>query len=374
MATATAAPEQSIAPAALAERRLAQIFEAMPVGLVVVDGRGTIAEVNSTLAGQFGYRPSDLIGQRLELLLPERYRAGHGEHMRSYAANPVSRMMGSGRDLTGLHRKGHEFPIEIALTRIEGNAEPGYLAIVGDISGRKRAEAALKETNAQLEAFTYAASHDLRSPLRGIGDLLGWIREDLGDDTLPAEIRRNFDRAAQRIERAERMIDDLLAYARAGTRNSQVEIIDPRLLIDEVVSLVRVPQGFTVELDITGGPLTTQRVPLRSSLGNLVGNAVKHHGGESGRIRITMRDEGRFAIFTVADDGGGIAAGAEERIFRLFHRANTACEGDGVGLAITRRMINAHGGMIRLLSEHDWPGACFEVHWPRMLLKELDDA
>lgn len=368
-ATASSAP----APA-LAGQYLDQFFEAMPVGLVMVDGQGVIARTNSALASQFGYRICDLLGNPLERLLPERYRANHGAHMRSYAGNPVSRMMGTGRDLTGLHRDGHEFPVEIALTRIDGPDSTGFLAIVSDISARKRAENALRETNAQLEEFTYVASHDLRSPLRGIGDLLIWIREDLDEAALTETVRNNFDRALLRIDRSEKMIDDLLTYARAGVRNRHVEEVDPVGLIDEVLSLIHVPDGFTVECDIRGGQLMTQRAPLCSSLCNLVGNAIKHHGQDIGTIRITMRDEGRFAIFTVEDDGQGVVCGADEKIFRLFHRANASTKGDGVGLAVTQRMINAHGGTIALKRQLSLPGACFEIRWPRVPLKEFDGA
>ena len=87
-----------------------------------------------------------------------------------------------------------------------------------------------------------------------------------------------------------------------------------------------------------------------------------------------MREEGRFSIFIVEDDGKGIPPGNEDRIFKLFHRASPGTEGDGVGLAFTRRMINAHGGMITVEGKGPMGGARFEIHWPRILLREYDDA
>ncbi|MCT2399830.1 sensor histidine kinase [Novosphingobium mangrovi (ex Huang et al. 2023)] len=364
---------RSLAHQVAAERRFEQIFEHLPLGLVVVDARQRIVQANASLAAVFGYAGEALVGQPLEMLLPERYRKAHGSHFEAYCDMPRSRMMGSGRDLTGLHRSGQEIPVEIALTRLENAGQPLYLAIVTDISGRKRSESALQQTNAQLEEFTYVASHDLRSPLRGIADLATWIREDLGEDGLTEDIRHNFDRIALRIRRCEQMIDDLLDYARAGVRDQRMESIDPRALIDEAMAMAAIPENFTVEIDVTGTSLTAPRAPLFTSLRNLLANAAKHHGGDAGHIRVVLREEGRFSIFTVEDDGKGITPGNEERIFKLFHRASPGTEGDGVGLAFTRRMINAHGGMVTVQGQGPLGGASFAIHWPRILLREFDD-
>ena len=355
------------------QRQFEQIFTAMPQGLLIVDQQGRIKLSNPVLNEQFGYAAGELLGQPLEILLPQRYREGHVQHRDSYAQQPTQRWMGAGRDLTALHKSGQEFPVEIALAMLDMHDGRHALAMVSDISLRKKAEAALHQTNAQLEEFTYVASHDLRSPLRGIGDLLSWIREDLPESAMIPSVVQNFERISTRIEKAERMIDDLLDYARAGQRDLRLETLDPRQLIDEVLALVHIPPEFQIEVDVDGQPFSTPRVPLSISLRNLVANAVKHHGGKQGRIRIQMREEGRFNVFSIEDDGQGIPAGADERIFKLFHRANTATAGHGVGLAVTRRMINAHGGAIVASREGKLGGACFRVHWPRIAMKEVDD-
>lgn len=363
--------------AVTAERRFSQMFETLPLGVVVIDARGRIAQANAMLASQFGWAVEEMVGQPLGMLLPERYRAAHVDQIRSYAADPSARMMGAGSEVTGLHRSGREFPIEIALTRFESAAQPLYMAIVSDISHRKRSERALQQTNAQLEEFTYVASHDLRSPLRGIGDLVSWIREDLdaqlGEGALPESVVYNFERIDQRIVKCEQMIDDLLDYARAGVRDPHVHRIDPHELVEEAIAMTRMPEGFTVEVEVEGSEILAPRAPLSTSLRNLVSNAVKHHGGDHGLIRVTMREDGRFSIFTVEDDGQGVPPGNEERIFKLFHRASPGTQGDGVGLAFTRRMINAHGGMVTVQGRGPLGGARFEVHWPRIPLRENED-
>lgn len=365
-----------------AERRFTLLFETLPLGLVVVDAKGRIAQANAMLARQFGYPVEDLIGQSGHMLLPERYRDEESRRLAGYYADGSMGKASPGGDLNGLHASGREFPIEIALTPFENPGQPLYLVVVADVSHRRRSESALQQTNAQLEEFTYVASHDLRSPLRGIGDLVTWIREDLdeqaGEAGLPPTVVHNFERVTQRIERCEQMIDDLLSYARAGVRDPKLHRIDPRELVEEALALVAIPEGFEVELDIAGGTLMAPRAPLSTSLRNLVANAVKHHGTDAkgkvgGRIRIALREEGRFSVFTVEDDGQGIPPGSEERIFKLFHRASPGTDGDGVGLAFTRRMINAHGGMVTVQGRGRLGGATFEVHWPRILLRENDD-
>lgn len=357
-----------------AERRFAKIFETLPIGILIVDGQQRIVRVNKTLASEFGYMREELIGRQLDILLPKRYRESHTSEVTNYTREPSSRMMGSGRDLTGLHRSGQEFPIEIALTLHENASQPLYMAIVSNISYRKRAEVATLQTNAQLEEFTYVASHDLRSPLRGIADLVGWIREDIDETTLSAEVRHNFERIAVRIQRAEQMIDDLLQYARVGVRDPHMEMIEPRTLIEDALALCTIPDSFRVEVDVEAGELHAPPAPLATSLRNLVSNAIKHHGDSKGVISIRVVEDGRFTVFTVEDDGQGIPEGTEERIFKLFHRGSTKADGDGVGLAFTRRMINAHGGMINVTSPGALGGARFDIYWPRILLKEFDDA
>lgn len=354
-------------------RQMDGIIAAMPQGLMLVDEAGLIRQTNPALEAQFGYAPGALLGQPLETLLPERLRKGHAQLFAGFLSAPQLRQMGSGRDLTALHRSGVEFPVEVALNSVETETGRLALAVISDITPRKSAEDALRQTNAQLEEFTYVASHDLRSPLRGIADLLSWIHEDLPPEALTASVTQNFERARVRIERCERMIEDLLDYARAGQREKRTALLDPRAAIEEACLTANVPPDFEVQIRVDSQPFRTSVTPLALALRNLIGNAVKHHGGSGGgRIRVSAQDAGRFAVFTVEDDGQGVPAGAQERIFKLFHRANDQVEGHGVGLAVTRRLVHAHGGSIVVQPSADLGGACFRIHWPRVAMKEVE--
>jgi signal transduction histidine kinase len=161
-----------------------------------------------------------LIGQPIEILLPHRDRAHHVALRDGFIKEPEVRPMGLGRDLAGRRRDGMEVPVEIALTYVDTPQGRLTCALVIDITTRKRAELRLREANIQLEEFTHVASHDLRSPLRGIANLIEFIEEDYGE-LAPPEVRRNLGRMADRVAAMERLIDDLLTYARAGRARSR---------------------------------------------------------------------------------------------------------------------------------------------------------
>src|SRR5205814_5581169 len=206
------------------------LFDASPYGMLIVDDSGTIALANQVVADVLGHTPAALQGLPLHTLLPERYRPGHGALMAGYRKTGEARMMGRGRDLTALHADGTELPVEIGLSRVRWQRRTMTLAVVSDISVRKRLELELRQANDNLQEFSYVASHDLRSPLRGIPDLVEWIQGDLGEQA-PAEVTRNLGRVTQRIQRMERLIDDLLSYARAGRAATEFTPIDLDALV-----------------------------------------------------------------------------------------------------------------------------------------------
>lgn len=349
------------------------VFDASPYGLLIVDDQGLIAMANPRIAETLGYAVADLLGQPLALLLPERYRPQHPPLMAGYRADGSSRMMGQGRDLSARHRDGSEVPVEIGLSRVRWRRQPMTLAAVTDISTRRQLDLDLRQANAKLEEFTYVASHDLRSPLRGIADLIDWIDADLGE-AKPPEVARNLGRVAQRIARLERLIDDLLTYARAGRAATEVEAIDLQALVAGIVELQPLPPGLQLQLDIAVAPFLAPRVPLETTLRNLVGNAVKHHDRPDGRVRVLARDVGGHCVIDVEDDGPGIPAGSAERVFKLFQTLTASQRGSsGLGLAVAKRLVELHGGRIDLESPlQDGRGARFRVRWPRFAWRNND--
>jgi two-component system sensor kinase FixL len=356
------------------EAQFAQMFGAMPFGLLLVDAGGKIVLTNARTDAMFGYAAGALNGLKLEVLIPARIRKQHVGFRDSYAMAPTIRAMGTGRDLMALHSSGAEFPVEIALAPIEQGGGKLTLAAVTDISLRKDLENNLRQANANLEEFTYVASHDLRSPLRGISDLLEWIREELDETRMTDSVRGNFDRIQVRVARTERMIDDLLTYARAGAMDGEVSKVSPREMLESLILLVNPPADARIEIEVGAdvAPFDTTSVPLQTALRNLLENALKHAGRPDATIRMSVRSEGRYCAFHVEDDGHGVPETARNQIFRLFHRATTKTEGHGIGLAVTRRIVTRHGGEVDYIGESAMGGAHFRVLWPNVRMRKVD--
>jgi PAS domain S-box-containing protein len=354
------------------EERFEKVIEASPYGKILIDERGIIQLINRSLLNLFGYEREELIGKSMDVLLPERYRENHASLRQSYTQKPTLRAMGVGRDLTGRHKNGTEIPIEIGLNPVESDKGKLTLAVVTDISERNRLILSLQQANAHLEEFTYVASHDLKSPLRGISDLLEWIIEDLGTDTLPA-ISNNIDRIKIRINRMERLIEDLLVYARAGKRTKESALVDIPSLFSGIIEMHLVPDNFKIISSVNIKEIQAAKTPLETVLRNLFSNALKHHDGLDPCIELTAEPSGSYCLFQIKDNGPGIPAAAHDRVFRLFQTLNNSETSSGIGLALAKRLTESHGGQIELVINDHARGCVFRVWWPRFSRKDFDE-
>ncbi len=355
------------------EERFSRVIDASPYGQLLVDEHGIIQMINPSLLRLFGYQRDELLGKSMDVLLPERYRDGHEKLRAGYIQKPSLRPMGLGRDLTGRHKSGTEIPIEIGLSQVESDSGNLTLAVVTDISERKRLELNLKQANAHLEEFTYVASHDLKSPLRGISDLVDWIHEDLGE-TATESVIKNIERIRLRIGRMERLIEDLLLYARAGKRAKESSVIDVEALISGIIEMHPIPAHFHIQQAIHIKEIIAAKIPLETVLRNLFSNALKHHTGIDPLISISAEASGSYCLFKVVDNGPGIPKGAQERVFRLFQTlSNSESSGSGIGLALAKRLTESHGGQIELVSNAEGTGCSFFVWWPRFARKGIDE-
>jgi signal transduction histidine kinase len=224
----------------------------------------------------------------------------------------------------------------------------------------------LEAANQELEGFAYAASHDLKAPLRAVRNTATWLEEDLAEH-LTGETREHFRVLQARVKRMEKLLEDLLEYARIGRAadNRYAEIISGDLLMEDVLALVPL-QGFTVEVSPAFSNIQVSRMPLQQILMNLVGNAIKHHHKKTGEIVVTVRDDGDYHVFAVNDDGPGIGAQFHARIFEMFRtlRPRDHVEGSGIGLAMVRKHIEVCGGALQLESA-EGQGSTFRFSLPK---------
>jgi signal transduction histidine kinase len=225
--------------------------------------------------------------------------------------------------------------------------------------------AQLEAANKELQAFAYAASHDLKAPLRVIDNCSKWIEEDL-QEHLAGETRENMNLLRGRIKRMEKLLDDLLDYARIGqaTDARYAETIAGNRLLNDIGELL-VPVGFTLKVSPAFAHIQVPTMPLQQILMNLIGNAIKHHNKKTGCIEVTVEDLGSQYAFAVKDDGPGIPARFHEQIFDMFQtlRPRDQVEGSGMGLAIVRKHVLLHGGTIQVESS-EGEGSIFRFTWP----------
>ncbi|HTP40586.1 MAG TPA: PAS domain-containing sensor histidine kinase [Steroidobacteraceae bacterium] len=354
-----------------AEASFHRVIEAAPCGMMMVDATRRITLVNEHLLQLFGYERAELVGQSLDLLIPARHRDQHALHVRDYVRDATTRAMGQGLELTGLHKDGSEFAVEIGLNPVQVESGTAVLATVIDVSGHKLVEQRLRRANADLEEFANVASHDLRSPLRGIADLVDWIAQDLGTD-VPGTVLHNIDRMRVRTLRMETLIENLLHYAKAGIAATEAETVDVAHWLQEEIDLQTAPAHVHFKVTTQIMRISILKTPLSTVLRNIISNAIKHNDMNPGQIEIDVRSEGAFLGFTIRDNGPGIPEDSREQIFKLFQRLSTKREGSGMGLALVKRMVEAHGGMVSVGDRTDGlRGAQFRVLWPRRVRQGL---
>jgi PAS domain S-box-containing protein len=234
-------------------------------------------------------------------------------------------------------------------------------ALLTDLGNRSRE---LARSNAELEQFVYAASHDLRAPLRAIHMLSEWIGNDLQDSEHP-EVRSQLALLQKRVSRMTVLLDDLLEYSRIGRDQHPTSVVDTGQLLSEVVEMLALPPGFVIDISDDLPTLETPTAPLKQIFANLLSNAVTHHDRKTGRIQIAAHENGQHVEFSIADDGPGIPAKFQQRVFQMFQtlQPRDRVEGSGIGLALVKKSVEAVGGDINL--ESDGRGCTFRFTWPK---------
>jgi len=338
------------------------ILESAPDAMVIMDARGRIALVNAETERLFGYRRDELVGQTVEILVPERFRRGHSHQRQEYTAHPRTRPMDQGLDLRGLRKDASEFPAEISLSPLESAEGILVTSAIRDISVRRKAEAhllkkmeELKRSNEELAQFAYIASHDLQEPLRMVASYTQLLSKRY-KGKLDSDADEFISFAVDGASRMQRLIQDLLAYSRAGTNGQALRETSSEDALKEALTNLRATMeesGAVVTHDSLPA-ITTDGTQLAQVFQNLVGNAIKYRGPEVPRVHVSAtKNGGEEWIFSVRDNGLGIDPQYFERIFILFQRLHGRKEfkGTGIGLAICKKIVERLGGRIWVESQ-----------------------
>jgi PAS domain S-box-containing protein len=265
-----------------------------------------------------------------------------------------------------------------------GHATYFHGAVI-DITDRKLSELSLRDNNQQLkrsnrdlEDFAYIASHDLKTPLGGIKSAALWLEEDLHD--LSDESRKLLGLMRSRINRMEKLLDDLLTYSRVGrtdTAASETKLAD---IFASIIEVLNPPAHIQVRVEGELPMIAKASAQLEQVLRNLINNAIKHHDKQNGEVVLSGKRVGDFVEFVVRDDGPGILPQFHDKIFQLFQtlKRRDEVEGSGMGLALVKKLVEQQNGCVTVHSQGNGKGAEFRFQWPILPLgyetRETTDA
>lgn len=220
----------------------------------------------------------------------------------------------------------------------------------------------LEKSNSDLEQFSYVASHDLKSPLNAIKNLVEWITEDC-QNIIPDESKKHLALLTQRTDRMMRLLDDLLEYSRINRNKFKNEPVNLKDISTDVFSMQDKTEGFT--LSAPDVEIAIPKTPLEIVLRNLISNAIKHHESKSGAINVLYESNPDYHIIIVEDDGPGIPLELHEKALEMFQtlKPRDKVEGSGMGLAMIKRIVEHYKGKILITSDGKH-GTKISIYWP----------
>ena len=369
--------DDSDLPAGQPEHHFHGFLETAPDAVVIIDGNGVIAQVNSQTEQLFGYGRAELLGRPLEMLMPERYRGSHFAQTRAYTADPRARPMGSGLDLFGMRKDGSEFPIDVSISPLPPQKEIFIASTIRDMTSHRRLEEELRQRTRELEEadrqkdnFLSTVAHELRSPLTVLSLAVQFLRLPQADPKLHEQTLSRLERQTAYMAR---LIEDLLdlTRVRCGTFTLRREVVDLRSVFvtaAETAQPLIESREHRLELTPFPEPLWVIGDPARliEVVSNLLNNAATYTP-KGGRIWLSAAKEGQTVTVRIRDDGMGIPKEMLSRVFELFARAAPAEDssaGLGIGLALVRRLVELHGGTVEATSDGPGKGSEFIVRLP----------
>lgn len=354
------------------------LLDAAVDAIITIDAQGRMQSVNSATAEMFGYARSDMVGQPIELLIPEPHRTQHQQYIDRYLQTGEARIIGIGRELLAQRADGSVFPMSLAINEILRGSEHYFAGIIRDLTEQKAAQRAVSEQRDRLAhvgrlntmgEMTASIAHEINQPLTAISMYAQASLRLLEQPDLDLEKMRNaLDKLNTQALRAGAVIERIQRFV--SNEEGQRELVDLTRLVKELEQLIAsdarlhsivLEFKFADDLpQVSCDPIQIQQVAInliRNSIDAIEGCNAQH----GNHITVSIQRSERHAVLQVHDCGGGISAAEQDKIFSSFHTTKSA--GMGMGLSICRSIAEAHGGNLTF-SNNDQNGCTFELRLP----------
>jgi PAS domain S-box-containing protein len=380
--------EREIAQRREAQDRFRLLVENSPMGILLCGNDGTITETNPQMQRMFGYSNDEMVGQPVEMLVPETLRSLHTRHRHEYLLKPRTRPIGVGMELHGRRKDGTTFPVEISLSPLRGADHPMISSTVVDITERKKLEEQVRVSQ-RLEAVGELAagiSHDFNNILSAIS---GNARLGLADLPAGHRVQQNLEEIAKAAARATRLVRQVLLFSRQNAPKR--EPINLAAVVEEAVALLRAGLRANISIKTEFAPhvpaVSADSTQIHQIVMNLFTNAADAIGDEQGSIKIQIREpdgaamtsianytlpRGNYVQLTIEDTGCGMNEQTLRKLFEPFYTTKPAGRGTGLGLSVVHGIVQQHGGAITVQSSLG-QGSRFDVYLPAAAEKPATD-
>ena len=326
------------------EERVRSIVESAVDAIIVIDDRGFIEAFNPSAERLFGYTVSEVIGRNVNMLMPSPDRERHDGYIRHYLTTGEQKIIGIGREVTGMKRDGTRFPVHLSVGEMRSEGKRSFTGILHDLSDRVALEQRLAEQKslAKLGEMAAVVAHEVKNPIAGIRGALQVITSRMPPDQRDRTVLLDI---ITRLDALNRIVQDMLMFSRP--RALRREPISLGALVRDTASLIeRDPTMLNLEIGVTGtADIGGDREMLQVVFQNILMNAAQAMEGQ-GRIDVTIAAQSGRCCIAVVDRGPGMPDEVREKAFDAFF--TTKHRGTGLGLPIAKRVVEAHGGTIHI--------------------------
>jgi PAS domain S-box-containing protein len=390
-------------------QRFEALFRYASIGILLVNGKGEIVMVNDFALKEFGYREEELVGKKIEQLIPQRFHKKHVSHREAYSKHPQARPMGADLELFATRKDGTEFPVEISLSQYNDGEDPFVIAFVSDITERTMAGAQIKKLNDELEStveqrtseltsamnelerkreeltkalekekelselksrFVSMASHEFRTPLSTVLSSAYLVEKYQEKEEQPKRLK-HLERIISSVRMLTNILDDFLSLGKIEEGKIQVRSLEFNI-VDHVNSILKemnniLKPGQSFKYRHEGEKIINQDPGLlKHIVMNLVSNAIKFSPPDSA-IQISTRSGNETFQLSVKDQGIGISREDQEHLMERFFRAANATniQGTGLGLHLISKYAELMNGKVKCISELE-KGTEFDVTFQKL--------